>query len=50
MYKFKSDILWRIKDKRFHEVIGFGDGVIGHIVENRWFNIADLAKEHFPND
>ena len=29
MYKFKSDILWRIKDKRFHDVIGFGDGVIG---------------------
>ena len=23
---------------------------IGHIVEDKWFNIADLAKEHFPND
>ena len=22
---------------------------IGHIVENKWFNIEDLAKEHFPN-
>jgi hypothetical protein len=23
---------------------------IGHIVEDKWFNIEDLAKEHFPND
>lgn len=30
MYKFKAEpLLWRIKDKRFHEVVGLGEGVIG---------------------
>jgi hypothetical protein len=30
MYKFKAEpLLWRIKDKRLHEIVDFGESVIG---------------------
>lgn len=47
---------WEDLKGKYVRVRRDGDGwgakivAIGNIVEDKWFNIEELAKEHFPND